>query len=1022
MRSFDRDIGEIIARLQRHATAADQTAVATELVKAAEYRRETERQREEELKIQCRRWLNPADVKHIHHHQIQVRLDGTCEWIISNDIFKRWVESSFTGTQDRLLTISGPHGCGKSVLASSVVVRLEKPEQHVLFFAFSGSDSSRKTSENLVRTLLWQLLHKSTKKGSVNIIQSLRSDGQPTISELWDALGKITSSLAQPVYCIIDGLDECADLETPMFENIVRILEQSSNLRVVLLGRPHVIRVQVNNLSAATIVLTPTVLNQDIEAFIHNEIAKSDVLSLTELRERVFQILKDKSDGMFLWVRLMVDDLRKSASLSECKERLQNLPRGLEKAYQLVFLRLTQKLDSFERRLAQNTLAFTTTAYRPLHFDELRCVHALLTRPSESVAQPLEEYLLLLPPQRVLDVCGGLVTIANGFLRLTHSSVKDFLVRPEQKWVCGFDRSILEFRVDVTQIHRRFAWLCLDYLKLEKRSLGLDISQSLEMFRKNCPLLEYATMYIFFHLNRSNPPCLITSTKIKDVIESKEIISWVEHFAHYVFEDPTFDPQVREFMAFGDRWADTDPGKSLLATFENRVREEVISRMRYSAMNRDTHKLELMLVLINDFESETHGQNQSREPTEIVPEPCAIDVPQTRFPNSKSSSKHIANTVARIRKLLNGQTSPIVAHQIEIFLRLKSCLDKTGVLIDPLTVLFKLILGKASGVSVYVLLAIGRFYYKLEKFDEALDVFSAAVKKVDHLDVPLKFEIYAGIADCYHELSIHGEALRFYGKAFLGQRILLGDRHRKTFYFLVRMMWEHRHLSQDREMLRLCEQICHGQDFAPELSIVQNIQVQSLSMVTYGKLGDFSKAARAKEYLRATMRKYDYPCPKDTDEFEDGLFTAGQAYDYMHDRDRALKSLQLALNAKKNAGNKRRTLLIQCWMATVHESLGHYEQAKGLCELVYAEQLKTLGSGHLQTRWTKEALDRFDYYDSGDYGDSDHYDYISNDPYNREDSPSNIPYALPGDIQCRAFKPYNGSDFEISPRRNSADF
>lgn len=82
-------------------------------------------------------------------------------------------------------------------------------------------------------------------------------------------------------------------------------------------------------------------LSQDIEAFINDEIARSEILSHPEFRKKVYETLKDKSDGMFLWVRLMVDDLRKSSSKSEFSERLQNLPCGLEKAYYLLFLHLS---------------------------------------------------------------------------------------------------------------------------------------------------------------------------------------------------------------------------------------------------------------------------------------------------------------------------------------------------------------------------------------------------------------------------------------------------------------------------------------------------------------------------------------------------------------------------------------------------------------------------------------------------------------------------------------------------------
>lgn len=399
VRSFDRDIGAVIARLERHTRAADQTAIATELLGAAEFRKEADRRQHEELKIQCERWLKPSDVKHVHLHQVRARLDGTCDWITSNDVFERWVRPGCLTTQDRLLVISGTHGCGKSVLASSIVARLEKGEQHTLFFAFSSLDGTRQTSENLIRTFLWQLLQETANEESVNIVHHLRLDGQPTISELWEAFGRIASSLAKPAYCIIDGIDECIDYNDTIFTKIMQVLELCPKLRILMLGRPHFVHTHSANSAFAAIEISSAMLNQDIEAFINDEIAKSDLLSLPKFRKNVYKTLKDKSGGMFLWVRLMVDDLRKSSSRFEFSERLQNLPHGLEKAYQLLFLHLTQKLDKFELRLAQNVLAFTSTSYRPLRFDELRCAHALQCRSLEAVAQPIEEYLLYSHPK-----------------------------------------------------------------------------------------------------------------------------------------------------------------------------------------------------------------------------------------------------------------------------------------------------------------------------------------------------------------------------------------------------------------------------------------------------------------------------------------------------------------------------------------------------------------------------------------------------------------------------------------------
>ena len=616
-------------------------------------------------------------------------------------------------SQDRLLVISGTHGCGKSVLASSIVVTLEKDQQHTLFFAFSSSDGGRQTSENLVRTLLWQLLHLTTSKESVDTIHHLRLDGQPTVLELWDTFSCIASSLVKPVYCIIDGIDECIDFNHTVPKKLIHILGICPNLRILLLGRPNVIQVNSDNPDFGAIDITSTLLNQDIETFINNEIAKSDILSLPELREDVFKTLKDKSEGMFLWVRLMVDDLRKSSSKAEFKERLLKLPRGLEEAYRLVFLRLSRKLDKYELRLAQNVLAFIIVSCRPLDFDELRYAHALQCRSSEIVAQPLEEYLLLQQPQKLLDLSGGLVSINDGCLRLIHSSVRDFLIRPEDQWVCEPDQAVLDFRIDVTQAHRSFAWLCLDYLRMEKEEeqvLKPDTSQSIRTLRDKYPLLDYATMYACYHLNRSGPPSSITLAKIEDIVESAQSVFWIEHFAHLLFEDLTLDSQLDEFEALQDRMADAGLDKRFFSIIENCSTKELAGQMRNLGKNNDprTEQWEMFLNLAKDEQFTEISQKKGNEARDSVLEPSTASLHlQTPFSNSRPSSEDPSATMSRIMDLLKGQTSIPIAHQIEIFLRLQWSLRKIRVLIDPLKILFQLILRRASGIPVYALLAIG---------------------------------------------------------------------------------------------------------------------------------------------------------------------------------------------------------------------------------------------------------------------------------------------------------------------------
>lgn len=971
VRSFDRDIGAVIARLERHARVADQTAVATELLEAAKFRKEAGRRQHEELEIQCERWLKPSDVKHVHLHQVRARLDGTCDWITSNDVFGRWIKPGCLTSQDRLLVISGTHGCGKSVLASSIVARLEESEQHTLFFAFSSSDGSRQTSESLIRTLLWQLLQQTTNKENMSTIHHLRLDGQPTIPELWEAFGQIASSLAKPVYCVVDGIDECTDYNHTMSVKIMQIMEVCPNLRILLLGRPHVIETHSDNSAFAAIEITSAMLYQDIEVFINNEIAKSDILSLPEFRTNVYKTLTDKSDGMFLWVRLMVDDLRKSSSKSEFSERLQNLPRGLEKAYQLFFLHLFQKLDKYELRLAHNVLAFTSASCRPLRFEELRYAHAMHCRSLETVAQPLEEYLLLQPPQRVLDVTGGLVSMTDGVLRLIHSSVRDFLIRPEDQWVCEPDRAVLGFRIDITQTHRSFAWLCLDYMRLEqdeRRNWEPETCQSTQALWDSYPLLAYATLYACFHLNRSWPPCSISLAKIETVLESTQSILWVQHFAHLLFEDVTLESQMDELMVWGDRMADAGLDKRLFAIFEETLKER-IGQMRRAGKHDDplTESLQFHLNQATVGQFGSFGQQQNHESADSVLESgTAGPNVETSSPYSSPSSNDPSATLSRAMDLLKGQNSLPIGHQIELCLRLSTSLRRTRVLIDPLKVLFQLILRNASGIHVFALLAIGEFYKRLEKYQEALEVYTAASRKMDHLDVPLKFRIHSYMGDCYRALSLDMEALRSYERAFSGQEILLGSRHYGTLKTLKMMMLINDWNSQYTEVLRLSDKIFMQQEFVPELNLIDNLQLHNLRHNAYLKMGNHDRAAHVEKSLQATLKLCRESYSNDDGISPRLLRERSFAYYNLGNYDKALESFQLACEAfKKSKGsNFSHTLFIQASIALTYARLGRYYEAKKLLEMVHAKQQSVLGPDHREVWWTRNKLEALKFVDN----------------------------------------------------------
>jgi hypothetical protein len=377
------DLDEIIGCLKIHAKIVDSTAVAAEHVKAAAFRSQMEARDREDLKVTFENWLNPPNIREVHNAQTRKKLHGSCEWIWTHPTFLQWDNPSATSASDRFLYLFGTHGCGKSILASSIVEKLKNQDRLVLFFSFSGTDASRQTLDSMARALLWQLsreitLKETTAKQCFEIMRTLLSQKHPLTSELWDAYSRIAALNNEPIIWIIDGIDECAESIQLLSAQLRDVLASHQATRALLLGRPHL--VSEFNSMGTTIEITPSMTKADIEAFIEEAVTDSEVLNQPELREHVVILLQDRADGMFLWVKLMVDDLQKSSSKFELMERLQNMPHGLQDAYRLLFTRLIGRLDTFERRLARCIFSLTIVARRPLKLEELQYAQALNIR------------------------------------------------------------------------------------------------------------------------------------------------------------------------------------------------------------------------------------------------------------------------------------------------------------------------------------------------------------------------------------------------------------------------------------------------------------------------------------------------------------------------------------------------------------------------------------------------------------------------------------------------------------------
>jgi hypothetical protein len=70
-RSFESDFSNILGRLKRHSKAIDETAIAVELLQAAQYRQKTDIIYHQDLKIRCAEWLRPSSVRECHERNFK---------------------------------------------------------------------------------------------------------------------------------------------------------------------------------------------------------------------------------------------------------------------------------------------------------------------------------------------------------------------------------------------------------------------------------------------------------------------------------------------------------------------------------------------------------------------------------------------------------------------------------------------------------------------------------------------------------------------------------------------------------------------------------------------------------------------------------------------------------------------------------------------------------------------------------------------------------------------------------------
>ena len=442
------------------------------------------------------------DLEHLH----SLWMPGSCEWILSRPVFQSWLDDE--SARSRMLWVYGPPGCGKSVLSSFVVRQLQDMGHMCQYFFFSFGDSLKRTINLLLRSLAYQMatvvpdFRTQLEKLADDTVRLEKAEGRTIWQKLFiSKLCKIR--LQKPTYWIIDALDECEAPEK-LLSLLASIDSSRCPLRVMLVSR------KTQGLSHACQRLESSNqvdhLNigdakEDMEAYAAQEIAY--LRGGPEIKARVKRTIREKANGNFLWVYLVIKEIMQCHTEAGIEEALHELPPDLEPLYERMERSLTNTLRSADKELSRRIMTWAACAQRALTLEDL----AEALKPEHNV---LELRLT------ISQVCGDFVVVdSKGRIGMVHQSAREYLMKAS-----GLERSIIP-----PDAHQILLFRCITHLSRAAR--GTRIERSVTQ-----PFVHYAATSWPYHLDQSAASQDHTVLlALHQFFQSTHILIWIQLLA-----------------------------------------------------------------------------------------------------------------------------------------------------------------------------------------------------------------------------------------------------------------------------------------------------------------------------------------------------------------------------------------------------------------------------------------------------------------------------------------------------------
>ncbi|KAK0746941.1 hypothetical protein B0T18DRAFT_327372 [Schizothecium vesticola] len=444
----------------------------------------------------------------------EARVGGTCEWFLRKAAYRDWRDADPRAPP--IFWLFGKPATGKSVLSGFVIEKLQEHGLRCAYYFFKHGDNSKSKFSTCLRALAFQMAleDECVREKLLSLQNGATKVDLDNERSIWRTLfvSGILPVLKESYIWVLDALDECSNA-VAFFESVVPKLAPTVPLRIFVTARqvPELLK-QISTLGPSRILCEQILADEtlpDITTLVNSRagtLLADDEASKAELIEKVVQ----KSNGSFLWTRLVLDELSNAFSEEDVKKVLDEVPYGMECLYRRALSSIEQATRGKE--LAKAILGWTACTTRPLMVQEL--------------GGALEVELKSKYPnlgETVTTLCGQLVTVDKaGRIQMIHETAREFLTD---------EKLTSDLAIRVEESHTKIAKVCLEYLtgdELKPPRTGRRTPGPSS--HKRSPFFTYAWGAFSYHLALASPSDNDLLALVNSFLKIN-ISSWIEHTA-----------------------------------------------------------------------------------------------------------------------------------------------------------------------------------------------------------------------------------------------------------------------------------------------------------------------------------------------------------------------------------------------------------------------------------------------------------------------------------------------------------